>query len=972
MANKFTGEEPWEAFVLRLEQSDPPIRALGVTDYWNLDDYRTILTHKAKGRLPDVDLIFPNIELRLDIHTEKKAGINLHLLFSPDDPHHVSEIERFLTRLTFSYSGKPYECSRSGIARLGRAFDSAVTEEARALEIGANQFKVPFNQLQSRWQEDAWVQQNCLVAVSRSSNDGTAGLAADDSYKATREEIERFAHIIFSSQPKQRDFWLGRGILTQGELEAKKGGIKPCMHGSDAHTQAKVGVPPLNRYTWVKGDPTFESLRQACIEPENRAIVAEQPPSGALPANTISQINISNAPWLPQATVPLNPGLIAIIGARGSGKTALADLIAAGGYAASSHLNDRSFLHRAREHLQATSTELTWQDGEITSATLSKIEFEEQFNEPRVQYLSQQFVDPLCSAEGLDNSLISEIERVIFNAHSVSDRMGASTFRELLEIRLDSARAERNRSDAELVQIAQQIAEERTRKAGLAKLQQQRKDKSHSTEKNKKDRGDLLSKGKASDAKQLDQVRGMVELKRHAVGGLKQVERGLRGLGEDVSNYRSRTLPDLIANLELHWVDAGLNATDWKEFKLDFKGDVEKLLAAKLKATQQALHNQEGPPEPPTIMANAAPANLLITPLPADVPLADIQLRTLEREMKRLNALVSVDSANARKLSDLAERISREERELQGIDLQIERAKAADDKLKQLQGRRTAAYTLLLDAIIQEQNELTSLYEPLGERLSGEAGSLGKLSFYVRRSVDLARWADVGEALLDLRKGGVFRGKGTLYNEAKKTLLKPWRDGTAADASEALAEFRERFDEKLMEHAPMDKSDKEDYLHWGQSVAQWLYSAEHISVAYDLRYDGVGIEQLSPGTRGIVLLLLYLAVDAEDARPLLIDQPEENLDPQSVVTDLVDRFREARARRQIIIVTHNANLVVNTDVDQVIVAHSGSHKAGELPTIEYESGGLEQTSIRNHVCTILEGGERAFKERARRLRMSLN
>jgi predicted ATPase len=77
----------------------------------------------------------------------------------------------------------------------------------------------------------------------------------------------------------------------------------------------------------------------------------------------------------------------------------------------------------------------------------------------------------------------------------------------------------------------------------------------------------------------------------------------------------------------------------------------------------------------------------------------------------------------------------------------------------------------------------------------------------------------------------------------------------------------------------------------------------------------VAIEQLSPGTQGIVLLLLYLAIDQQDRRPLIIDQPEENLDPNSVFEVLVPHFREARKRRQVIVVTHNANLVVNTDAD---------------------------------------------------------
>jgi predicted ATPase len=75
--------------------------------------------------------------------------------------------------------------------------------------------------------------------------------------------------------------------------------------------------------------------------------------------------------------------------------------------------------------------------------------------------------------------------------------------------------------------------------------------------------------------------------------------------------------------------------------------------------------------------------------------------------------------------------------------------------------------------------------------------------------------------------------------------------------------------------------------------------------AYGVQYEAVDIERLSPGTRGIVILLLYLAIDREDDRPLIIDQPEENLDPKSVFDELVERFREARLQWQIIIVTHN-------------------------------------------------------------------
>ena len=95
-------------------------------------------------------------------------------------------------------------------------------------------------------------------------------------------------------------------------------------------------------------------------------------------------------------------------------------------------------------------------------------------------------------------------------------------------------------------------------------------------------------------------------------------------------------------------------------------------------------------------------------------------------------------------------------------------------------------------------------------------------------------------------------------------------------------------------------------------LAHWLFDTSHISVRYDILYEGVDIRKLSLGTRGIVLLLLYLALDDADDRPLIIDQPEENLDPKSVFDELVSLFIAAKTKRQVIMVTHNANLVINT------------------------------------------------------------
>jgi hypothetical protein len=252
--------------------------------------------------------------------------------------------------------------------------------------------------------------------------------------------------------------------------------------------------------------------------------------------------------------------------------------------------------------------------------------------------------------------------------------------------------------------------------------------------------------------------------------------------------------------------------------------------------------------------------------------------------------------------------------------------------------------------------------------MSGDSAALAGLEFTVQRRIDLNAWVTAGEALLDLRKGERFRGHGALFKHAEQHLLQAWTSGAAQHVAAAMDAFRAEFQRDLLDAMPASIS-IEQRNEWIQSVAAWLYATSHIAIQYGIEYDGVAIEQLSPGTRGIVLLLLYLAVDQQDRRPLIIDQPEENLDPNSVFRELVPQFREARKRRQVIIVTHNANLVVNTDADQVIVASAIRTEGAVLPTISYRSGGLENPTIRSSVCEILEGGERAFLERERRYRL---
>lgn len=701
------------------------------------------------------------------------------------------------------------------------------------------------------------------------------------------------------------------------------------------------------------------------LEPRERAIVAETPPSGALPHRVIKGITVNDASWFTNGTIPLSPGLVAIIGARGSGKTALADLIAAGAGAASEDATDKTFLQRARRHVTGSSVDLTWADGNTGTQALPPPSAPDTV--PSVQYLSQQFVERLCSAEGITDELLAEIERVIFEAHEYEDRLGTSSFRELLDIRASHGRNLRAHANQEIESLSEQIENERSAKAQLPALAAEQDRLTKLVTEDKKARSALVVTGSEERSKQLEAVNTELGVRQGAVDSVRRREQSLVELEAALADIVKRRLPGLVDDLMRTHVGAGLSATDWQAFELKFTGDPADVVATHLAAVRKQIAALSGSPiaRPTTPAVDWAPF------IAEGVALETVPLSSLKAESVRLGQLIGLDDTKQKQLIALNVKITKNEAALVAATNAATNAASAQARINVLSGNRKASYSSLFDGFASEQSELSKMYDPLSTMLSAQLGTLGKLSFSVRRVVDVETWAARGEDLMDLRTGTTFRGRGELLRVATDVLLSAWESGASADVAEAMTQFHADHDKHIIEQSKVPSSDVVAYRAWANEVSAWFNSTDHITVSYGVQYDGVDIEQLSPGTRGIVLLLLYLAIDQSDDRPLIIDQPEENLDPKSIFVELVGRFVETRRRRQIIIVTHNANLVVNTDADQVIVASAGPHRPGGLPELSYLSGGLENPVIREEVCEILEGGKPAFEERARRLRIRL-
>lgn len=959
LSDQFSGD--WEGYLTAIETAEPVVRALGVTDYFCIRTYQRVREQKERhGRLPRVDLLFPNVEMRLTLETERRRGINLHLLFSPEDADHEQQIDRILGLLRFEYQQSTYSCRLDEFARLGRAVDPGQLEREGAIRTGVNQFKVDLQQLKDLFRSEAWLDRNCLVAVAAAEGDGTSGLQADASFKALREEIEAFAHVIFSGKPTDRAFWLGKKAGCDAAwIERTYGALKPCLHGSDAHRKERVLAPDKERSCWIKAELTFDGLRQAVLDPEERVAIGQETPDAGAEHERLAGVSVLEAPWFGNERIDLNRGLVAIIGARGSGKTALADILAqTTGASSAADTSDASFLRRASRPanlLGRARARIEWADGESSEVSLST-DPGELDQEPRVRYLSQQFVERLCSAEGLAADLVREIEAVVFKATDETERLGAADFAELKDHHVEGSERIQAEHRAAIERISMEIAAEDDAHERVPSLKERRKVLSAKIEACAKELEQLAPKGKDERTARLNQLETACTEAETQVQQAKLARQRVEELRAEVQRTRSVSIPNALADLRRRFSAVGIGQRDWEHFGLRFVGDVDAILTGRAADLDRDVRlRMEGSREHPVDVKRE--------------PRSDWPVDVLRQQRDELKREVNIDATKARRLADITRTVAQLNVELKKLDEQIAADVAFKDRRENLVQQRRDAYSDVFDEFRRQQELLEGLYAPLRRHLDRAGGAPSKLAFVVRRRVDLDRWVRDGEQLLDLRAAGDLRGRGSLKRAALAELEPAWRSGGAEEAARSLQVFLLKHWADIRAGRPASV-DAAEMPAWLEDVGRWLFSTEHIRLEYGLLYDGVEIERLSPGTRGIVLLTLYLVVDEWDPRPLLIDQPEENLDPKSVFDELVAYFRAARHRRQVILVTHNANLVVNTDADQVIVAEATRNSPTGLPQLTYRTGGLEDPNIRRDVCALLEGGERAFLERERRYRFA--
>jgi hypothetical protein len=918
------------------------IAVVGVTDYMTIDGYERLYDAKVNhARLSSVALLIPNIEFRMMPMTDDGKALNIHLLIDPSAFDHIDRIKRSLRNLKVSYNGEPYGCQRQDLIDFGKAQNGALDDD-RAYRFGIEQFKPSWEIFRDWLKSESWLRKNSLVGVAN-GKDGISGLPLDG-FASTRDELLRLCDMVFSGNPNDRLHYLGQksGNSVEDILRQYRS-LKPCVHGSDAHEVTTLFKPDKDRKCWIKGDPTFQGLRQILWEPEARVHIGPIHPQQSDSSKIIQAIELSDTKgWFTGSRIELNSGLVSVIGEKGTGKTAVADMVAMAAGIEPEPESQASFINKGRIHLAGLKVELEWANGARSVATLP--DHRHETPTPLIRYLSQDFVERLCTQDIGGTELQRAIEDVVFRKLSEEQKEGYSSFRELRTARETSTNARREKYRGELATLNKEIERLRQALAQRAQKENEKRGANNETEELKKQ---LPEASKSVDQGVLDAL-NLYRAKRKEIEDLiNALNRRRRVIVDAINEYRQlmEIVTGQVTTIQETLIEIGIQSSTVDRLAPTWDNEVIGLLEADVILIDQQITGHRGRDEDTEDLSTLSATSKAIARLQEEISKDEVSRRRLLDLQKQIQ-----------ERSTIAERL---QKEIADLDIRITK------ELKQKEDQRLALYLKFFEALKEDEKGLQELYAPMQKAIEQLGGSV-EFSIAVGYHVDSRDWLGKSLRFYDNRKGGCESLRDSIQLLVETELSPAWKKGDLAILKDAFKKFYDLVD------APEFVSKYGTGKLTLVELYDWMFSVDHVALTYKIMYDGTELEYLSPGTRGIALLVLYLLMDEDDTRPLVIDQPEGNLDSSSVYKQLVPYMRQAKLRRQIILVTHNPNLVVATDAEQVIVATANRPASQPYPCITYTCGSLEHSEAgppigtREAVCLHLEGGKDAFRVRENR------
>jgi energy-coupling factor transporter ATP-binding protein EcfA2 len=962
IVQNFGGNTPaaWQAFIDRLKNMPTDIAVVAVTDYLFIDGYEQLLSRRAE--VPNIVTLLPNIEFRLNTFSGSASNNlrhNFHVVFdSTVTPQTIRE--QLLNCLSTAYmitdnsewNRTPTVSSLSELgAMIKKAAPAGNTVHSKSdLQVGFENITYKREDILKHLGKDCF-KGRYVIGIGYSEWDQ----ARWDQSAAEKRTLINAAHFSLISNDDVAKIAEHVTDLEQNRLNSL------ILHSSDAHSLDRLGQTKL----WLKADPTFVGLKQV-INERDRVFLGDAAPRFRQAHQVINRILIpASAGWFaPQLTLELNEGLVAIIGGRGSGKSALAEMIACGIEACDPRSD--SFINKAIKHeatILGAQVTLEWADGAKTMGEVGRLD---EDGNGLVRYLPQKAVEELCSPENSD-ALVAQIESVIFQALDETARLGASSFGELKARLLTGYEFEKT-------QITRAVLDCNREHHALDTAIRSIPSKKRDLDAKKRELAQLtadLPKLPQADEKAQNELATYHSYKRLCEEQIvirRKLQEQLGGIQTKVRVFAASA--DEFETELLNAVTL-VGITDLEPFRIRLAADgMQAALNSRLTEVQREIDQLKNG-------TKAEVSGLIgqsIDALPFDN--LDSLTRLIDERTKETKAF----ETQKIKFQQQKAKIAQVSKAIEALEGEINRLTTETTPQREvLRERRFDKYCDYFRVLSEEQREITKLYGPLQSSLERGSDTDRRLRFEGTFTYDLADHLQKGLDILDRTKRGNFREidalRGALTSMwdgfvrcrfdgpgIRQALTRLWRAFTTTDSNGASTPI-----------------DIESQLREGDSLQDffdWFFDVSHFRVTSSLTFDDTDLYLLSPGQKGIVLLMLYLGMDRADTRPLIIDQPEDNLDNLSVYKDLIDLFKQRKRFRQIILITHNPNLVVNTDAEQVIVA---GFDGKATPRITYTSGSLENQAeelpnveladltdgIIEKVCDILEGGPGAFSRRSK-------
>lgn len=974
------------------------ISAIGLTDYFSTDGYKMVKKYlndeskikeifkdeieKDKDYLRKIYniAIFPNIELRLEemvVYNNRgnQEKIEAHVIF--DNSIEVENIQdNFFSRLTIPISvdiqgNTQNPLNRRSLELLGRKIKAQQPEFSSKsdYEVGCTVAFVKFDEMKKVLDDNFKDKYILLLA-----EDNITDINWNGQGHLVRKKIYAQCNGIFSSNPNTIEWGLKES--TKEEFST----YKPCFWGSDAHDYNKMFKPDMDRFCWIKSDLTFSGLKQVLICPKDRiyigSIVPEYDNYLKNKQNIISEVIVhkrsdakNKQKWF-DTNIKINPYMTTIIGNKGSGKSALSDIIAlvsnSKNMDVASFIETKRFKQKPENYANDYYAIVNWADLKSNQVDRLSNEVSETSVE-LVQFLPQRYIENICS--GIGKEFSEEIEKTIFSYMDLAEKEGCTSLSQLINNKTmaNFSLYQTYKNDLGKININIINLEEKKTEKHREAIEEKIRNLNLILERHNQSKPEVVVKPNEESDKyskyivDIDNYKNQIKL---------EYDKNISELTE--INSQITEINNFLTTKELIQTEIEDLNKKYTELSNKVKLDTKKFISYKFYDDELNLKLN-------CLIKKKNELDVLTSQ--TDVELGKVILKDsysidkseikefISSEKSLYSQMFLLDLIKEKIINETSLATQKYQKYLKDLELWDKTRKQIigeeegypdgslkyyeeqkdylikklDKDLKKLYEQRRIIIEKIYDYHLSNCEVLKKIYFPIEERLKN---SLELMEEKINFSVQVIADTDLTNKILgqvDQRYNSFFNSSANLDGLIEETKF--------GEKESTLAFIYNVYNKLVKDYNSINKILRDKTLEF----YNYIGSMEYLKSQYTLKLGNKDLKQLSPGERGIVLLIFYLSLSKSNI-PLIIDQPEDNLDNQSVYNKLVPCIKNAKKNRQIIIVTHNPNIAVACDSEQIIYCKINK-KTSE---ISYMSGSIENSVIREKVVDILEGTMPAF------------